>query len=249
MSNSRIAGAPLGGGSSACLPISVIIPALNEEGSIGAVVRGASAAAEVIVVDGGSKDRTCLRAESAGALVVTASRGRGLQMNSGADAATNPVLLFLHADTILPPGFENEVGRLLACESSSGAGAGWGRFDLDFDQAGAVLRLVAFLINYRSRLTRIASGDQAIFARKDLFYEAGGYQERYLFEDIGLSRRLRVMAAMAVPLSRVVTSSRRWTQRGLLRTTLLMWSLKLLYLAGVPGDRLERFYYPAHSRR
>ena len=104
-------------------------------------------------MDGGSEDRTCLRAESAGALVVTAARGRGLQMNSGAAAATSPVLLFLHADTMLPPGFEKEIGRLLASESSSGGGAGWGRFDIDFDQAGAGLRLISFLINHRSRLT------------------------------------------------------------------------------------------------
>jgi GT2 family glycosyltransferase len=122
------------------------------------------------------------------------------------------------------------------------ANAEWGRFDLRFDEAGPLLRLIARLISWRSRMSRVATGDQAIFVTREVFELAGGIRETELFEDVDLCRRLKRHGRMGVPRRRVVTSSRRWRMRGTWRTTLLMWTLKLLYLCGVPARRLARFY-------
>jgi len=200
-------------------------------------LRSTREADEVIVVDGGSGDGSWEIAAASGALVLASERGRGRQMNAGALASSGDVLVFLHADTILPKGFAAEIERVLV------RGAGWGRFDLRFDSGGPLLHLIARLISHRSRLTRGATGDQAIFVRRELFDAVGGYGEDVLFEDVELCRKLKRLAPMGIPGAAVITSSRRWRSAGTLRTSLLMWGLKLLYLAGVPAARLARFYH------
>jgi rSAM/selenodomain-associated transferase 2 len=221
--------------------LSVIVPVLDEEAALGPVLAtartGLAPGDELIVVDGGSSDRTVEVARRGGAEVIASERGRGRQMNAGAARARGDVLLFLHADTQLPAGFRSAIEGVLADGTAC-----WGRFDVRFDEGGALLRLIAWLISRRSRLFRSATGDQAIFVRHADFEAAGGFREAHLFEDVEFVRRIRVRGAMAIPPAPVVTSSRRWRKDGVLATTLRMWSLKSLYLAGIPAKSLERFY-------
>jgi rSAM/selenodomain-associated transferase 2 len=221
--------------------LSIIVPVLNEEAALGPVLASARAGLgpgdELLVVDGGSSDRTVEVARLAGAEVVVSARGRGSQLNAGAARAGGDVLLFLHADTHLPAGYRGEIERGLADAATC-----WGRFDVRFDEGGPLLRLIAWLISTRSRLFRSATGDQAIFVRRAEFEAVGGFREAHLFEDVELVRRIRARGAMAIPSVPVVTSSRRWRKEGVIATTLRMWSLKSMYLAGVPAKTLERFY-------
>jgi rSAM/selenodomain-associated transferase 2 len=217
--------------------ISVIIPTLEEESAIASTIVSAAGADEILVIDGGSRDRTCEIATAVGARLVTSVPGRGRQLAAGARAARGDVLLFLHADTRLPAGFAHEVRRIVTSGRCS-----WGRFDLRFDRDTLLLALIARLISWRSRLTRGATGDQAIFVRRDAYERVGGISEDVLFEDVSLCRRLKRDGRMGVPAGVVITSSRRWRRGGTIRTSLLMWTLKGLYLAGVPAARLARFY-------
>lgn len=219
------------------LRLSVIVPTLDEAAAVGRALESAREADERIVVDGGSEDETRDIAERSGARVLRAERGRGHQLAAGARAAAGDILLFLHADTLLPAGFAQEVRHLLG-----GGGCVWGRFDVRFDRATLLLALIARLVSLRSRLTRGATGDQAMFCRRDVFERIGGFREEGLFEDVDLSRRLRRAGKMGIPRSPVVTSARRWRSGGAIRTSLRMWWLKALYLAGVPARRLERYY-------
>jgi rSAM/selenodomain-associated transferase 2 len=216
--------------------LSVIVPTLDEGESVAHAIRSARHADEVIVVDGGSGDDTCAIASALGARVVAAARGRGRQLARGVAAAQGDVLLFLHADTVLPDGFRSEVLTAIA------GGAAWGRFDVRFDGGGLLLRLIARLISIRSRLSRVATGDQAIFVSRAAYDAVGGFPKADLFEDVELSRRLKRHGRMAVPSAPVVTSARRWRLRGAWRTTILMWTLKTAYLLGVSPARLARFY-------
>ncbi len=221
--------------------LSVIIPVLNEEDRVGDLVtrvgKGIRAGDEVLVVDGGSTDGSVAAAGAAGARVLPAPRGRGRQMAAGAEEATGEVLLFLHADTRLPPAFRAAIKQVL-----DDVDVGWGRFDLGFDEGGRLLALIAALINARSRLMRSATGDQAIFVRRDVYGRVGGFLEPHLFEDVDLVRRLRRVSRMGVPRGCVTTSARRWRKEGVWRTTVRMWALKSAYLCGVPARRLARYY-------
>lgn len=221
--------------------LSVVIPVRNEEAclaaSIAALRAGLHPDDEVLVVDGGSSDRSAQIAADSGARVLRSPAGRGTQMNVGARAAQGDVLLFLHADTSLPNEFRAELDALMGERTCC-----WGRFDLEFDEGGPLLRLIAWLISRRSRTFRSATGDQAIFVRRADFEAVGGYREPVLFEDVDLVRRLRARGGMAVPGGRVVTSARRWRNRGVLSTTLKMWTLKSLYLLGIPSAKLVGFY-------
>lgn len=219
--------------------VSVIVPTLNEAAVLAGTLRSARqpGVREIIVADGGSADSTVQIARPLADLVVPASRGRAIQMNAGAARASGEILVFLHADTILPQGFAAEV--VAACEPADVIG---GRFDVELQPSSPLLWITGELINRRSRLTRVATGDQAIFIRRDRFIALGGYAEMPLMEDLDLSRRMKRAGTVACLRSRVMTSSRRWRQDGVIRTILLMWTLRGLYYAGVSPARLHRLY-------
>lgn len=221
------------------MEISIIVPALDEEGQIAAAIASARepGVREVIVVDGGSGDATVELARGQADVVLEAPRGRAAQMNAGAAAARGEVLLFLHADTRLPAGFAAAVLGALADPRVVG-----GRFDVRLVPEAPLLRLVARLMNGRSRLTGIATGDQAIFVRRPVFAAMGGFAALPLMEDVAFTRDLKRQGAIACLRQRVETSSRRWQSAGPLRTILLMWWLRLLYACGVSPQRLKRRY-------
>jgi rSAM/selenodomain-associated transferase 2 len=192
---------------------------------------------EVIVVDGGSRDATIQRARVRADRVVSAPRGRALQMNAGAEIASGDVLLFLHADTRLPADAEHIVLNRL-----ERSGRSWGRFDVKIDGRNPLLAVVAAFMNIRSRLTGIATGDQAIFVRRDAFRAAGGFAAIPLMEDIALSKRLKRVSPPLCLRECVVTSGRRWENHGVLNTVLLMWRLRLAYFFGADPRALARRY-------
>lgn len=180
----------------------------------------------MIVVDGGSADGTAELARGLCDRVIVAPRGRALQMNAGAREASGEMLLFLHADTRLPEDFS--LGDHV-----------WGRFDVRIEGRHPLLKVVAWSMNLRSRLTGIATGDQAIFVRRDAF---PGFPELPLMEDVAFSRRMKRRARPACLRAKVVTSGRRWESRGVLRTIIRMWHLRLLYFFGIPAEDLARRY-------
>src|SRR5262249_24490741 len=161
------------------------------------------------------------------------ARGRGTQMNAGARAASGAILLFLHADTLLPAQAPRRIG-----EGLGRAGRAWGRFDVSIDGGGALLAVVAALMGLRSRLTGIATGDQAIFVRREAFEAVGGFPEIALMEDIELCKRLKRISPPVCLRERVVTSARRWRRHGTLKTIVLMWRLRLAYALGADPRRL-----------
>ena len=221
------------------MTVSVIIPTLNEEAVLAPTLERARQAGvrEIIVVDGGSNDATTAVAARRADLVLSAVRGRTAQMNAGAARARGDILLFLHADTLVPHGFAQAV--IGACSDTAVIG---GRFDVTLEPSSPLIRLTGELINRRSRLTRISTGDQAIFIRRDVFERLGGYADIPLMEDIDLSRRMKRAGRIACLRQRVTTSARRWQKDGVVRTILVMWSLRALYFCGVSPVRLQRLY-------
>lgn len=219
--------------------ISIIMPTLNEAPSIAqtlARVRKDSEC-ELIVVDGGSTDGTPERAHPFADLVVPAPRGRARQMNTGADQASGEVLLFLHADTILPRNFSQLLAQALSNTQVVG-----GRFDVRLDAEGWPFRMVETMMNLRSRLTKISTGDQAIFVRRLVFEKIGGYPDLALMEDVEFSRKLKRAGQIVCLYEQVVTSARRWQQDGVFRTIVRMWILRFCHFWGVPAERLREFY-------
>jgi rSAM/selenodomain-associated transferase 2 len=221
--------------------LSIIMPVLDEGEGIAATLDALAdlrtLGAEVIVVDGGSRDATIQRARLRTDRVISAPRGRALQMNAGAAKATGDVLLFLHADTRLPRHADHVV--LTALERSDRA---WGRFDVKIEGRSLLLLLVGWLMNLRSRLTGIATGDQAIFVRRDAFQTVGGFAEIPLMEDIALCKRLKRVSRPLCLSERVITSGRRWEKNGVLNTIILMWRLRLAYFFGADPNELARQY-------
>jgi rSAM/selenodomain-associated transferase 2 len=221
--------------------VSVVVPALDEAAGIAAHLAALqplrARGCEVVVVDGGSRDATVELARPLADRVLRAPRGRGPQLGAGARAARGDVLLFLHADTRLPEGALDAVLAAL----SDGV-RGWGRFDVEVSGRHPLLPLVSRGINARSRLSGIATGDQAIFVRRDRLAAAGGVPELPLMEDVALSTRLRRAGRPACLRLRVVTSGRRWESRGVARTILLMWWLRLLFWLGRDPAALARRY-------
>jgi rSAM/selenodomain-associated transferase 2 len=191
----------------------------------------------VIVVDGGSRDRTMDLAHSGADQVIVAPRGRGAQMNAGAALCRGEALLFLHADTQLP--FEADRLVLDGLQSS---GRAWGRFDIAITGQNPLLAMVAKAVNLRSRWTGIATGDQAIFVCRDVFAGIGGFPDIPLMEDIALSRTLKRVSWPLCLRDKATTSSRRWERDGVLRTIVLMWGLRLAYFLGVEPATLARHY-------
>lgn len=221
------------------MQISVIVPVLNEEKGIAATLDALLTIKpdEVIVADGGSSDRTLEIAKRFPVKLIVSERGRARQMNRGAKEASGDVLLFLHADTRLPLSALADIGTALADARYIG-----GRFDVELEGSHWILPLVGRMISYRSRLSKVSTGDQALFVRRDIFQRMGGFREIPLMEDIAFCQVLKRMGAVACLRSRVVTSARRWEVDGVWRTILRMWTLKLLYFAGVSPAQLKQFY-------
>jgi rSAM/selenodomain-associated transferase 2 len=222
-------------------PLAVIVPVLDEAAGIAATLQSLAPlrqrGAQVIVADGGSRDDTMLLARPWADQVLAGPRGRARQMNAGAAAASADVLLFLHADTRLP-----DQADALVLQGLAGSGADWGRFDVRIVGRSGLLPVVATMMNWRSRWTGIATGDQALFVRRAAFDAVGGFPDQPLMEDIELSRRLKRRTPPLCLHQRVATSGRRWDQRGPWRTVGLMWRLRLLYWLGVSPDRLAHWY-------
>jgi rSAM/selenodomain-associated transferase 2 len=222
------------------LMLTVVVPALNEAAGIQtcllalAPLRGQGH--ELIVVDGGSSDATAALATPLADHVLVGPRGRAAQMNAGAARARGSVLLFLHADTQLPADAAALITQALQ------AGARWGRFDVQIEGRSPLLPLVGAMMNWRSRWTGIATGDQALFVDAALFAQLGGFAAQPLMEDIELSRRLRAVAPPACLRQRVRTSGRRWDDGGALRTIVLMWWLRWRYWRGAAPDLLAQAY-------
>ena len=224
--------------------IAIILPVLNEEARIAAGLTLLQPLrrqnCELIVVDGGSGDQTVTLAEPLADRVILGHKGRAAQMNAGARQASGDILWFLHADSLPPPDVATLLRAALARTDRR-----WGRFDVRLSGRHPLLRVVETLMNVRSRLTGIATGDQGIFVRRDLFEQVGGYPAIALMEDIALSRLLKRQGRPVCLRQRLTTSSRRWERDGILCTILLMWRLRLAYFFGADPDRLARIYYRA----
>lgn len=226
--------------------VTVVIPILNEAARLPTLVAELNALqpapARVILVDGGSQDGSVELAHTLGFEVVQSARGRATQMNAGAEhaeknhLAQTDWLLFLHADTRLAPDAMAQLHGLPA-------DAQWGRFDVRLDAAQPIYRVIERMINLRSRLSKIATGDQVIFIRPAMLHQIGGYPEQPLMEDVELSKQLKSLKIRPICLrSTVLTSARRWQQYGVWRTIGLMWQLRFLYWCGVSPERLANKY-------
>lgn len=220
--------------------LSIILPVLNESAGLAKALQPLqllrAEGVQVIAVDGGSTDDTMAVAAPLVDLVLQAKTGRGRQMNVGASHATGDVLLFLHADTRLPDGAPQYIQKAMM------NGADWGRFDVSITGALPGLRMVATMMNWRSRLTGIATGDQGMFVRKKVFWNLGGFPTIPLMEDIVLSSSLRQHARPACLRQRVTTSGRRWEKHGLWKIIITMWLLRLRFFFGADPARLAREY-------
>jgi len=227
--------------------ISIIIPVLNEADGIVEILSSLhplrARSHEVIVVDGGSEDATVTLARPFSDRVVIGPRGRSRQMNAGAQAATGEIFLFLHADTFLP-----QDGDRLILDGLRQHDRSWGRFDVRLSGTQLLFRIVECLMNWRSRLTGIATGDQAMFVKRSLFEAVGGFPDIDLMEDITLSRILKRFGPPLCLRERVMTSSRRWERNGILRTVFLMWRLRMYYVLGSNSQHLARWYEGLKSR-
>jgi rSAM/selenodomain-associated transferase 2 len=221
--------------------LSIVIPVLNEAACLPRLLARLaplrSCGTEIVVVDGGSSDGTDRIATAAGVQILPAARGRASQMNAGAARAQGEVLLFLHADTLLPPFADQRIATALAQGTRV-----WGRFDVRIAGRPLMLRLIAGAMNLRSRMTGIATGDQALFVTRAAFTAVGGFPDQPLMEDIELSRRLRALSRPVCLRDRVITSGRRWETHGVWRTLILMWRLRLAYWRGVPASELAKVY-------
>jgi len=223
------------------LSLSIIIPALDEAENIGATLDSLQPlrrrGVEIIVADGGSSDDTATLAREHADQVLVSLPGRARQMNAGAAAARGEILCFLHADSRLPEGADGLIVEGLARSRRS-----WGRFDVAIAGTHPMLRVIAQLMNWRSRLSGIATGDQGLFLTRSLFEAAGRFPDIALMEDIALTRQLRRYGPPLCIAHRLTTSGRRWEKHGLWRMVLLMWRLRLAYWLGADPDRLARQY-------
>ena len=235
--------------------VAIVVPTLNEESTIARTLPAALAAlaaldalapreppaagSELVVADGGSRDRTVAVARALGARVVAGPAGRGGQLNRGAAATTAEILLFLHADTTLPEGALAAIRAAIGIAAPPVIG---GAFLVRFDQGGPLLRLGAWLINQRTRATRLPLGDQAHFVTRAAFEQLGGYRDWPILEDLDFAWRLRRHGRTVILRQRVTTGARRFVELGVTRTVATNWLIWLLFLAGVSPRRLARFY-------
>ena len=220
--------------------LSIIVPALNEATNIASTLLPLQAwrarDVEIIVADGGSTDATRDLAQPLADNVIDSAPGRARQMNAGAAAASGEALLFLHADSHLPPDADQAVMSALSVSP-------WGRFDVSITGAQPMLRVVAWFMNHRSRLSGIATGDQGLFMRRETFERIGGFPDQPLMEDVEICRRLKKISPPACLAPRITTSGRRWEKHGVWRTIVLMWWLRLRYFLGASPADIHRAYY------
>jgi len=227
------------GDQAAPIKLSIIVPVLNEASSLPALIphlkHWQKLGCEIILVDGGSTDQTVAILEPEHFCLIHSLPGRAIQMNAGAQVANGQMLLFLHADTLLPT---DALSQVLNVDPA----AVWGRFDVVIFGKKWMLSVVATFMNFRSRLTGIATGDQAIFMKKTIYYDVGGFPEQPLMEDIEISKRLLRFGRPACLSTRVLTSGRRWLERGVWSTILLMWRLRWRYWRGISPEKLAKEY-------
>jgi rSAM/selenodomain-associated transferase 2 len=225
------------------MKLSVVMPVLNEAPGVaealGALAPLRRRGVEVVVADGGSSDATVALAGPLADIVIAAPRGRGAQMNAGAAASGGEVLLFLHADTRLPQGADALIRDGFARPGCT-SGQFWGRFDIRIAGGHPLFPTIAAAMNLRSRITGIATGDQALFMSRAAF--GPGFPDIALMEDIAMTKRLKHIGPPLCIAAPVVTSGRRWEKHGVMRTILLMWGLRLAYLLGANPTRLARSY-------
>ncbi len=217
---------------------SIIIPVLNEAQGIRRVLSALQHLrpdCEIIVVDGGSTDNTVTIAGALADTVLRSAKGRARQMNLGSNKANGEILIFLHADTLLPDKALQEIDKAVVDKH-------WGRFDIQLQGRHFMLKVIAFMMNWRSRATAIATGDQVIFVTKEAFIKVGGFPEIALMEDIALSQKLKALGSPACLKPKVISSGRRWEQFGVVRTILLMWSLRWRYFFGEKPEILADLY-------
>ncbi len=227
---------------------SIIIPFYNEASSLipslqllcNSFPESEAAGIEIILCNGGSNDNSVALIQQFPITIIHSKRGRALQMNAGAQKASGEWLIFLHADTHLPPNWS----ALIAKQKQN-----WGRFDVHLSGRPWIFRIIEFMMNFRSCTTGIATGDQAMFFRRSFFFKLGGFPSIPLMEDIAISKLARKHSSPACIHQYVNTSSRRWEQHGVFRTIFLMWFLRLAYWMGVHPSRLHQWYYPNHSSK
>ena len=226
--------------------MSIIIPALNESATIGRTLTRLQGidSLEVIVVDGGSQDNTAELAGSYAAKVIQTAPCKAIQMNAGARAATGAILVFLHADTLLPAGFHHQIVSAL---SQNGIVAGAFRLAIDSTHVG--IRFIEATTYLRSRCLRLPYGDQALFMKKALFEEIGGFPEMPIMEDFILVRRLKRKGKIVIVPKAVITSPRRWLRFGILRTSLINHLIVMAYYLGISPDRLSHWYRREDGRK
>ncbi len=221
------------------MSISIIIPALNEEASIKKLLQHLQTCREqgheIIIIDGGSSDKTLSIAEPLADNVICSTAGRAEQMNKGAFNAKHDILWFLHADTITPADAIENIQKALNKND-------WGRFNVRLSGSSFLFRIIEKMMNLRSCLTGIATGDQGIFIKRDIFNLVNGYSDIALMEDIDISKKLKKISKPACLKEKLITSSRRWEQRGIISTVILMWRLRFLYWLGVSADKLATQY-------
>lgn len=221
------------------MPISIIIPALNEEKSIKALLQQLQIyrqqGHEVIVVDAGSHDETVSISSSLADKVITSDVGRARQMNKGVAESKNDVLWFLHADTSIS---ENVIETIQESLNKYD----WGRFNIKLSGSHLLFRIIEKMINVRSCFSGIATGDQGVFVKRKIFESIGGYPEIPLMEDVALSKKLKSISQPICIKEALTTSSRRWEKNGIIKTVLLMWYLRFLYWMGVNPNKLAKLY-------
>ena len=223
------------------MTISIIVPVLNESAQLPDLLvhllEYKKVGCDIILVDGGSTDQSVEQAEALGFSVLRSEKGRAIQMNTGAKSARGDILLFLHADTRLPENAVQVIERAFEDKNAQ-----WGRFNIRITGQAFMLKVVAWFMNHRSRLSSIVTGDQAIFVRRDMFEKMGGFPVQALMEDIEFSIRLKGMRKPIALQEKVRTSGRRWEQKGIWRTIFLMWSLRFAYWRGASAEELASKY-------
>lgn len=223
------------------MKLSIIIPVYNDAKNITVLLRRLRnyrfQGHEVIVVDGGSRDNSFDCAMGLVDKLLMSKQGRALQMNVGAEQAEGDILLFLHADTHLPKDADKLIANVIEKDKI------WGRFNVSLSGKHLFFRIIETMMNLRSCITGVATGDQAIFVKRSIFEQSGAYPEIKLMEDIALSKQLKSHGKPACINERVITSSRKWEENGIVKTVLLMWRLRLLYFLGVSPEKLSSLYY------